>query len=1019
MAASAADEPIVKFGKAVEQGDLATVERMLAEGVDPNTRVPGAWLGYTPLFLAVRGNHPAITAALLKGGADPTIEDENGDPVMVAASDHDRMAHARLLIQHGVSIDSKNHYGATALLRVAPYAEAPDIQAKIALGATVDLTDPQGNSALMLAAESANVDAMRVLLAAGAKPGLVNKIGQTALLLAIGRDVIEEKDQTTSQAVDLLIKAGADINQRDPEGNSPLLVALNKWRIQPETINLLLQAKPDLSVRDKGGRDALFTAVQNEDRNKHIARLLELGANLHTTDATGTDLLMAAAANNVPGQVSDLIRRGLRPNRATQAGATAVHCAIYSRRFSSDPFSTKKTDDKGVEILKLLQEHGASLTAADGNGDTPLHLAAMTGLRELVALLLPQFPDPDIRNQAGQTPLHLAAAAGREEIAGLLLARHATVDARDAKGLTPLRLASDGQHQETILRLQKAGADINAAATDGTTALSAVLAGNEFDLAKFLIEHGADPKRLADPAAQLLRVARLFHDQPLPAADYAYAISLFADLTTEIDRKDPAGLTTLLWVAASNNPAALKAILDRHPDLQARSPDGRTALMWAASTQALESLKTLRDAGADETLRDASGRTAAEWLVWSSVTRPPPVADSSAGQTGLLERVLRSRRAALQDYLKQNRWDPKDRLAGASPLHLAAALGDTAAILAFLKLGVPPNLPATDHATPLMEAAANGHLKVVQHLLEKGADPALRDDDGDRAIDHAVHLGQIDVVRMLMAHKNPFSGDESDLLVALVHRGDEELLREFLKAGAAVLPRGKRPKDRDSYGSRTPDPAAPLAAAAVRPDPRLLRVLMEYPAATGADEPVYLTAALHRAANDGRLASVRYLVEERKVDPNTLLDDSFGGVVSVAAGDPADKGPQFVEGYSALSRALEEGHPDVVRYLVEHGASITGRTREGLPPLGWVVAHQQYEMLRFLLEHRAPTDPIDLGGETALHLAAAADDAAAVRLLLDHGAKPGTTNRLGRTALEVARQHDSTKAAALLEMPKD
>ncbi len=77
VAAVAADEPIVKFGKAVQQGDLATVERMLAAGLDPNTRVPGASLGYTPLFLAVGANHPAITAALLKGGADPTIEDDH------------------------------------------------------------------------------------------------------------------------------------------------------------------------------------------------------------------------------------------------------------------------------------------------------------------------------------------------------------------------------------------------------------------------------------------------------------------------------------------------------------------------------------------------------------------------------------------------------------------------------------------------------------------------------------------------------------------------------------------------------------------------------------------------------------------------------------------------------------------------------------------------------------------------------------------------------------------------------
>ena len=83
-----AEELIPRFARAVEAGDLATVEAMLEDGLDPNIRIPGDALQHTPLFVAVEENHLPIAKALLAAGADPRIEDENGDPVMVNAADH-------------------------------------------------------------------------------------------------------------------------------------------------------------------------------------------------------------------------------------------------------------------------------------------------------------------------------------------------------------------------------------------------------------------------------------------------------------------------------------------------------------------------------------------------------------------------------------------------------------------------------------------------------------------------------------------------------------------------------------------------------------------------------------------------------------------------------------------------------------------------------------------------------------------------------------------------------------------
>ena len=184
--------------------------------------------------------------------------------------------------------------------------------------------------------------------------------------------------------------------------------------------------------------------------------------------------------------------------------------------------------------------------------------------------------------------------------------------------------ASTGDHRDALLMLLDSGADINAAATDGTTALAEALAGNKIDKAKFLLKHGANPKRLGDPGTSLLHAARLFHEQAMESDDYLYLIDLFAGLTDNINARDADGMTVLMWVAATNNQAALKAVLARHPDLDARTADGRTAMMWAACSHAKDAMQTLRAAGADDALRDATGRTAAEWLVWATAPPNPP-----------------------------------------------------------------------------------------------------------------------------------------------------------------------------------------------------------------------------------------------------------------------------------------------------------------------------------------------------------------------------------------------------------
>jgi ankyrin repeat protein len=329
-----------------------------------------------------------------------------------------------------------------------------------------------------------------------------------------------------------------------------------------------------------------------------------------------------------------------------------------------------------------------------------------------------------------------------------------------------------------------------------------------------------------------------------------------------------------------------------------------------------------------------------------------------------------------------------------------------------LEKGALPDQVLADGSTALMEAAGSGQSAALELLLKRGANATLRDESGQRALDRAVDLRHADAARLLLRHEVSLGEGEAPLLSALVDWGDSLLLEECLKTGAAI---GPDPGRRDPLDRGEEDPSELLRSAARAKDPEMLRLLLRHPNASGAKRPLYLVSALHEAAEVGQAANVKLLIEEAKVDANVLLEGSIGGITRIDPGKPTEACAVAVRGFSALSRALEQGHEEIVRYLVERGAKITGRTRNGGPPLSFVVAHCQMEMLRYFLDHQADTELVDIDGMTALHHAAESGEPAAVQLLLEKGAKADAKDSSGETPLDLARKKGSAEVIRLLE----
>ena len=95
-----------------------------------------------------------------------------------------------------------------------------------------------------------------------------------------------------------------------------------------------------------------------------------------------------------------------------------MDCGEDRREDFSSPISKEM-----VEIVRLLVEQGADVTAKDKSSSTPLHLASSFGSPEIVRLLIERGVNITAEDESRRTPLHLASGSrwvGAEALSPLL-----------------------------------------------------------------------------------------------------------------------------------------------------------------------------------------------------------------------------------------------------------------------------------------------------------------------------------------------------------------------------------------------------------------------------------------------------------------------------------------------------------------------------------------------------------------------------------------------------------------------
>jgi len=483
----------------------------------------------------------------------------------------------------------------------------------------------------------------------------------------------------------------------------------------------------------------------------------------------------------------------------------------------------------------------ALLSAA---GSSPVADAAMQGNRDAVTALLKQAADVNAAQGDGMTALHWAAMKNDAQLTQTLLYAGANVRAATRIGAyTPLILAAKNGSADAMAPLIKAGADVNAATSNGTTPLMLAAASGSVEAVSALVDAGADVN--AKESVRELTPAMF-----AAASNRAAVLELLAKKGASL--KAASKVTDLN--ALSRDPNALRAFTQGNP-----VPPGVEPQQGGRSGPA---------AGAGIGRGGRGGQIA-------GVDRNFQLNELVAAQGGMTPLLLATREGhrASVDALLNAGADVNQVSLGdhTSPLLIATINGHFDLALHLLEKGADPSIAADNGATPLYGAIncewapkalypqpraqvnqQTTYLELMKALLDKGADPNVRLLKKVWYSGYSFDLSGVDEIGATAFWRAAYASDV-DAMKLLVSYGADPNIRTKRSAGRPRA--GDIDRDvKDVSGL----PPVPVGGPGVTP----------LQAAAGVGYGEGFAANSHRFAPVGMLAAVKYLVEELHADVN-------------------------------------------------------------------------------------------------------------------------------------------------------
>ncbi len=480
-----------------------------------------------------------------------------------------------LVLIAGMSISDVTATGHN--IRLAEAIKAQDyITARSLLQDKIDVnvSEPDGATALAWAAYWDAHEIARMLISSGADANLANDYGITPLMLACNNG--------SPEMVRLLLDARADPNMAQWMGVTPLMICSRSG--STDSVRLLLTQGADVNASEsRRGQSALMWASTGQ--HLEVARLLmEYGADSNLQTRMPDDF-----------EPLQFITYGVKrrdPTRTDEIGENDIHPDPTSSRggYTALMFAARDGD---LDMVKLLVAAGAEVNVFSSEYGNALVVAAENSHEDVAIFLTEQGADPNVTDRWGLTPLHYSIQDGITAIG--MSRKYIATDSNWLKPNMPdlaKTLLEHGADPNTPIGngippfnypafARTTGNSMPEIRQPGATPFFLAAASFDVELMRLLLSHGADPMVNTDEGTTPLMVA--------------------------------SGMGRQEDISAVQETAAFEAaslVLELGNDVNASNQDGRTALAAAAYLGANSLIQLLVDNGADMSAKDRYGQTA-------------------------------------------------------------------------------------------------------------------------------------------------------------------------------------------------------------------------------------------------------------------------------------------------------------------------------------------------------------------------------------------------------------------------
>lgn len=322
--------------------------------------------GYTPLLSAAVGGSHEVVQILLDAGADPNARTALGANAILSAAAGGCQETFDLLRNSGVDIKAVDNNAENLLHYAAAGGNIGIIEIAIGLGIDINAPDSQNSTPIFNAIEAGRAEALRFLTEQGADVSVRDNNSLTCLHHAVLAGY-RHGDSVAYELSSHLVAAGADVNAVDRWDSTPFDRVIRTDNA--DVFGLLLPHVADINAQDPDGITPLHVAIVS-DKTEFVEHLLKAGARTDIKENNeGATALHAAVIKGNKDVVETLLPHVTDINVTDASGNSALY---YADKYGHG------------QIAELLKSKGAAATDAEGGEGSPLLLSRQLGEREAV-----------------------------------------------------------------------------------------------------------------------------------------------------------------------------------------------------------------------------------------------------------------------------------------------------------------------------------------------------------------------------------------------------------------------------------------------------------------------------------------------------------------------------------------------------------------------------------------------------------------------------------------------------------